>query len=238
MTRSSTRQIVLASSLAVYDWSACEGEVTETAPIDVDVTTRDPYASMKIVQERDTRRMSDQHAWRLTVIRPGFIWGQGNKTAGTLSHRIGPVHVVIGPTTRIPLTHVENCASAFVAATEKNSASGGQTFNVIDGHDVSTWDYVGASLRQAGRRDWRLPIPYRLGMALVKIVDWSNRVLLRNNLSFLRVLTPRRFEARFKPLKFSNESLRTSLGWFPRHSFKECLELTYPARGRRTGVGG
>jgi hypothetical protein len=41
------------------------------------------------------------------------------------------------------------------------------------------------------------------------------------------LLTPRRFEAQFKPVRFSNRKLREKLQWKPPLNFDECLSTTY-----------
>jgi len=44
------------------------------------------------------------------------------------------------------------------------------------------------------------------------------------------VLIPRRFESRFKPLRFENRRLREVLGWTPPLDYQECLARTYGPR--------
>jgi nucleoside-diphosphate-sugar epimerase len=61
-------------------------------------------------------RFVDKHGWDLTVLRPGFIWGRDHGYLAALGQQFGRHHLVIGPLTRLPLTHVENCADAFVLA--------------------------------------------------------------------------------------------------------------------------
>jgi nucleoside-diphosphate-sugar epimerase len=170
MARSETRRLLLASSFSVYDWSAIRGTLTEESPLEsgADLYERDGYAVAKAWQERVVRRLSEEHGWQLTVLRPGFIWGRGNEYLAGLGQQFGPAHLVFGPSTRLPLTHVENCAHLFAEAVESPRARG-ETFNVIDGDDARIWDYLGAYLRQTGRRGVRLPIPYGLALTGVRL---------------------------------------------------------------------
>ena len=55
---------------------------------------------------------------------------------------LGRWHLVFGPSTRLPLTYVENCADCFAQAVE-NPRAVGETFNVVDGHEIGAWHYLG-----------------------------------------------------------------------------------------------
>jgi UDP-glucose 4-epimerase len=228
MAQSQTRRLVLASSFSVYDWSAIRGTLTEDSPVESgeDLYERDGYAIAKSWQERVVRRASEANGWELTVLRPGFIWGRENAYLACLGQKIGPVHLVFGPSTRIPLTHVINCADVFATAAEDPRAIG-QTINVVDGDGVRIWDYLGEYLRRSGARGLRVPVPYPLAMAGVRLARWTSRRMFRGKGRLPSILVPCRFEARFKPLRYSNRRARDVLGWSPPLGFADCLELTY-----------
>ena len=162
MAGSQTRRLVLASSFSVYDWSAIRGTLTEESPLEsgADLYERDGYAVAKAWQERVVRRAAVDTGWELTVLRPGFIWGAGNADLACLGQRLGPVHLVFGASTRIPLTHVSNCADLFATAAEDPRAIG-ETFNVVDDDAVRVWGYLGrVSPRLEFRGDPRAhPLP-------------------------------------------------------------------------------
>jgi UDP-glucose 4-epimerase len=228
MARSETRRLVLASSFSVYDWSAIRGTLTEESPLEsgADLYQRDGYAVAKVWQERVVRQRAEEHDWQLTVLRPGFIWGRGNEYLACLGQQLGPVHLVFGPRTRLPLTHVENCAHLFAEAVQ-NPRAVGETFNVIDNDDVRIWNYLGTYLRRTGRRGLRLPIPYGLALAGVHIAQGISKGIFRGKGKLPSLLVPCRFEARFKPLRFSNRKAREVLGWQPPLDLAECLRRTY-----------
>jgi UDP-glucose 4-epimerase len=228
MSRSQTRRLVLASSFSVYDWSAIRGTLTEESPLEdgADLYERDGYAVAKVWQERVARRLAGEHGWQLTVLRPGFIWGRGNEYLAGLGQQLGPLHLVFGPSTRLPLTHVENCADLFAEAVDHPRAVG-ETFNVIDGDDVRIWGYLGTYLRRTGRREVRLPIPYGLALAGVRLSRRISRGIFRGKGKLPSLLVPCRFEARFKPLRFSNRKAREVLGWTPPLDHAECLRRTF-----------
>jgi nucleoside-diphosphate-sugar epimerase len=234
MARSDTRRLVLVSSFSVYDWSAIRGVLTEESPLEsgADLYERDGYAVAKAWQERVVRRAAGAHGWQLTVLRPGFIWGRGNTYLACLGQKLGPIHLIFGGSTRIPLTHVVNCADLLVTATEDSRAIG-ETFNVVDDDEVRVWGYLGEYLRRSSAGGIRVPVPYRMAMAVVRLARWSSRMLFRGKGKLPSLLVPCRFEARFKPLRFSNRKAREVLGWQAPRSFPDCLRLSYEGPGAR-----
>ena len=225
MTRTSCRRIVLASSFSVYDWSRTHGVLDEESPIEPppDLYERDGYSIAKSWQERITRRVAEKQGWALTVLRPGFIWGRDHAYLAALGQQIGPIHVVIGPTSRIPMTHVENCADLFAIAAEDVRAVG-HTFNVVDGEGERIWSFLGDYLRGMGERGLRVPIPYALVYWTIKA---AFETIFRRNNKLPQILIPCRFESRLKPLRYTNRRVREVLGWCPPLSFDECLSRTF-----------
>jgi UDP-glucose 4-epimerase len=172
--------------------------------------------------------MAQAHGWELTVQRPGFIWGAGRAAIGGMGRQAGPFYVLIGPATRLPLTHVDNCADCFVEATG-NPAAIGQVFNVVDDDHIRVWRYAREHARGAGRRAVPIPVPYHLGLATTHLAAAVSRGLFGKKGRLPSILTPRRFEAQFKPLRFSNRRLREILRWSPPLGFAACLDRTYKA---------
>jgi UDP-glucose 4-epimerase len=225
MTRTSCRRMVLASSFAVYDWSSIRGTLDESSPIEPvpDLYARDGYSIAKSWQERVTRRFAEKHGWDLTVLRPGFIWGRDHSYIAALGQQVGRIQLVIGPFSRIPLTHVENCADLFALAAEDPRARG-QTFNVGDGDGERIWRFLGEYLRGTGERRIRIPIPYHLAYWLVRL---AFATVFRRNLKLPGLLIPYRFEARLKPLRYTYRRAREVLGWNPPLTFCDCLSRTF-----------
>jgi 2-alkyl-3-oxoalkanoate reductase len=229
MVGSDCRRIVLASSFAVYNWSAVGSVLDENSPLETNtgLHLRDAYAKSKSQQERVTRRLAAEYGWDLTVLRPGYIWGRGRPDIVPCCVRIGRLYLIIGPTTRLPLTHVENCADLFSkAATDLRAI--GETFNVVDGPGERIWTYVGDHLRYSGTRGIRVPLSYALVWTTIKVMYAAG---LRRLGRLPGLLVPRRFEARLKPLFFSNRRIHEQLGWQPPHAYSDCMNLTYSARG-------
>lgn len=225
MARTSCRRIVLASSFSVYSFPRARGTLDEGTPTEPlpDLYARDGYAIAKAWQERVTRRFASQNGWDLTVLRPGFIWGRDHGYNAAMGHQVGKFQIVIGPLTRLPLTHVENCADLFALAVEDPRAKG-ETLNVVDSDGPRTWSFLREYLRGTGERRFRIPIPYPLAY-------WSIRLafatVFRRNLKLPNLLIPCRFEGRLKPLRYTNRRAREVLGWRPPLGFRECFSRTF-----------
>ena len=231
MATTSCRRLILCSSFSVYDFSSARRVLDENSPLHriPDVYARDGYTIAKWWQERVTRRYADQQGWDLTVLRPGFIWGSGHGYLAALGQQFGRHHLVIGPMTRIPMTHVENCADVFaVAATD--SRARGQTLNVVDGPGIRIWRYLSDYVQGSGERGLRLPVPYWLAISIVRL---AYATIFRNATKVPSILIPQRFESRLKPLHFENRKLKETLGWTPPLDYSRCLQQTYGPAGQR-----
>jgi 2-alkyl-3-oxoalkanoate reductase len=228
MTTTTCRKIVLCSSFSVYDYGLAHGVLTEQTPLHgmADVYQRDGYTISKWWQERVTRRSAEKHNWDLTVLRPGFIWGRDHSYLAALGQQIGRHHIVIGPLTRIPMTHVQNCAEVFALAATDPRASG-QTLNVVDGPGERIWTYLKDHVRGTGQRGWRLPVPYWLAISAVRLASVT---VFRHATKVPGILIPRRLDARLKPLRFDNSKLRQTLGWTPQLDYQQALAQTYRDR--------
>ena len=227
MSLTACRRILLASSFSVYDWSAVSGTLDEYSPVTTGTALygRDKYAIAKTWQERVTRRFADRLGWDLIVLRPGFIWGRGHADLAAFGQPLGPVQIVIGPFSRIPMTHVENCADLFALVVSDQRAAG-QTFNVVDDEGQTIWAFCGEYLKGEGVKRLRMPIPYWPTYWLVTLL--FNSVFKRNP-KLPGILIPAHFEARMKPLSFTNRKATTLLGWRPPRSYAQCLALTFGA---------
>ena len=225
MVGTACRRIVLASSFAVYDWSAIRGTLDESSPVEkgADLYRRDGYTIAKAWQERVTRRFAAEHGWDLTVLRPGFIWGRDHGYLAACGQQIGRLHVVIGPFSHMPLTHVDNCADLFARAIADPRAAG-QTLNVVDGPGERIWTYLRNHLKRSGEGGLRVPFPYTVAFGVVRL---AFATVFKQNEKLPHVLIPCRFESRLKPLRYTNRRAEELLGWRPPFDYEECLRRTY-----------
>lgn len=206
----SAKHVVLAGSCAVYDWSTARGILNEDTPLEPSLYDRDGYTIAKTWQERVVRRIAEENGWTLTILRPGLIYGPGAVRAGSAGIPLGRHFLVIAPLSRLRLTHVKNCAAAFVEAAEKRVTG---TFNIIDDEEVSAWRYVGRLL-DADRGAIRLPMPYFLGLAIAHLATFTSRVLFPPSGGKLPgLLRPAHYRARFRPMRYDIRRAKQGLGW-------------------------
>jgi UDP-glucose 4-epimerase len=228
MAQSSVRRLIHVSSLVVYDWRRAKSVMDENTPLLDSMYEMDPYTIAKIWQERVVKRLSTANSWHLTLMRPGFIWGAERTEIGGMGRRIGNVCLMFGPFTRLPLCHVVNCADCLTLAVE-DPAAVGETFNVIDGDHIRVLRYVREYAQQTGHAKLLLPVPYHVWLGLAYVASLTSRALFGKRGQLPSLLVPRRFEAQFKPIRFSNQKLKRVLSWTPPLCFDECLSSTYRA---------
>ncbi len=226
MAKSTVKRLVHVSSLVVYDWSKARSSMDETTPLEHNPYSMGGYTIAKIWQERLVSRFAKKHSWDLTIVRPGFIWGAGHAQIAGMGRQFGRIYLLFGPLTRLPLSHVDNCADCLVVAVE-NPAASGEIFNVIDSDDVRVWRYVMEYARRSGQRGLLLPLPYRLGLGVAQLAALTSRTLFGKKGKLPSLLTPRRFESQFKPIRFSNQKVRSILNWKPRLSFTQSLDASF-----------
>ncbi|SHG99200.1 NAD-dependent epimerase/dehydratase family protein [Bradyrhizobium erythrophlei] len=228
MAKSTVKRLVHVSSLVVYDWSKARSCMDESTPLENNPYAMGGYTIAKIWQERVVSRFAKKHSWDLTIARPGFIWGQGHAQIAGMGRQFGRIYLLFGPLTRLPLSHVDNCADCLVTAIE-NPAASREIFNVIDSDDIRVWRYVKEYARRSGQRGLLLPLPYRVGLGVAQLAALTSRTLFGAKGKLPSLLTPRRFESQFKPIRFSNRKLKSILNWKPRFSFDDCLTASFNA---------
>jgi nucleoside-diphosphate-sugar epimerase len=226
MANSTVKRLVHVSSLVVYDWSKAKSCMDEDTPLENDHYKMGGYTISKIWQERVVRRSAETHSWNLTVVRPGFIWGYDHAQIAGMGRKFGRVYLLFGPFTRLPLSHVENCADCLVKVIQDPAASG-ETFNVVDSDDIRIWRYAYEYVRRTGQRGVLLPVPYLVGLGVARLAALTSRLLFGSKGKLPSLLTPRRFESQFKPIRFSNRKIRTILNWRPPLTFQQCLDRSF-----------
>jgi UDP-glucose 4-epimerase len=109
----------------------------------------------------------------------------------------------------------------------ENPAASGEIFNAIDSDDIRVWRYVREYARRTGQRGVLLPVPYRVGLGLAQLAALTSRWLFGSKGKLPSLLTPRRFESQFKPIRFSNLRVKEKLNWTPPLNFGECLKASF-----------
>lgn len=223
---SRVERMVLASSVAVYDWSAANGTITEDTPLVRDPWPRGGYAVAKLWQERACRIGAAELGIALTILRPGFIWGPDRDALAGVGPRIGRLQVVIGGRRPLPATYVENCAHCFVSVLEDPRAAG-RAYNVVDRPGATAWRYTRSHLDAIEGGSVRMPVPYAAARGTALLAAIAARRVFKHGGRLPGLLDPPRMEARFKPVRWTGRRLERELGWHPPIGFEEALSRTY-----------
>ncbi len=210
-------RLILASSFSVYDWDRIGDQLDESSPL-LDARSmlaHDGYAGAKLQQEALARRLCAARGVALTVLRPAMIWHDAREPLSCVGPHFAGLDLVIGPRRPLRLTHVDNCAAAFVAALDPRCA--GHTYNIEDAYPLSAWAYAGLARR------WRLPVPYALAALLLGGAGMLLKPVLGARLPGL--LVPQRLHARFHPARAGHAALSAQLGWQPRPLSAVCAGI-------------
>jgi nucleoside-diphosphate-sugar epimerase len=221
--RAGARNVVVVSSLAVYDGGRFRpgDTVDETCPLDPLPHLRDAYTYSKVVQEQVSW---EAHAAGLpvTIVRPGVIYGPGRDClSGRVGLRVGGLVVAMGGRQQLPYTHVENCADALALA--GNAVAVGSAINVIDDELPTGWDLVREHRRVVGGiRGVR--VPARFVPALSRLCEWYHT---RSRGQVPALLTRYKSRAMWTPVRYSNARAKSVLGWRPARSLADGLRESF-----------
>lgn len=213
-------KFVHISSLGVYKWGDHYGE-DETVP--PDYVGYDGYTTTKAQAELICRRYIDEHQLPITIIRPGFMYGEGDRhvlprvvetlKAGTM--------MMIGDGKKVlDNLYVGNCADAIMLAVE-NPAAVGQVYNIRDERLVDRNEYISAVCAAIGAK-----MPRRVPCWVAKNAIQPMRVLgrLMNKRSPPLVTKPR-YKFMALNLDYSIEKAKRELGYVPRVDFVEGIDI-------------
>ena len=229
---STVRRVLHASSLSVYDWRRIGDRLDEDSPVGKAADAEaDVYARTKRQQEAIMRSAARRDDWRLTVLRPGAVWGPGSLALHEIGYTLGPWQVVIASRRHLRIVYVDECAEAFATALESDETIGG-TFNLVASQGITAWRYAGAVGRLAGQERPRVPIPYWPGRLAGGFVYGLCRLFGTAPRVFTGTTIPYRYLASFHPALCSSDRLVQLAGWSGR-SFDCCLDCCTAELGPR-----
>lgn len=220
------RTIVMISSMGVYGTAALPrgAVVDERTPLEPHPDRRDVYSHAKWRQEKLFRDRADAAGHRLVIIRPGVVYGPGGSP---ISARVGlnlfGWFLHLGGENRIPLTYVDNCADAIVAASEHPQALG-QAFNVVDDDLPTSRGYL-RRYRRDVTRVRTIRIPYLVMQLVSRCVESYHR---RSRGQLPAVFTRYKTASLWKGTRFDNSKAK-ALGWTPRVGTEEGLARSFAA---------
>jgi nucleoside-diphosphate-sugar epimerase len=220
------KRLVAVSTFSVYGFLKMSDRalLDEDSPIDDNPIDRDEYAQTKLVQEELAHGFAKEHGGKVTVVRPGVVYGKDNTWTARIGAELGPNRcMVIGGRTILPLTYVENCAEAIVLCAVKEQAIG-QTYNIVDDDLPTHRGYLRALNKYRDPRIKTLPMPWIVWRAIAALGLGVNILFLGRRAKVPSILRPAALHARCKPAKYTNKLLKDSVGWSPHFGLEEALQ--------------
>jgi nucleoside-diphosphate-sugar epimerase len=204
------RQVVLVSSIAVYGLAQLPDtiSVTERTGMETHPEQRDPYCLAKVRQELLFQRYHRDHTFRLIILRPGVIYGEGGSVLPSrIGFFVGNLFLCINGRNVLPLTHVDNCAAAVVLSARDDAFPEG-IFNVVDDDLPTSAEYLRLYRSHVGRLP-SLRLPGFVADLLSKGVEHYHHY---SKAQIPLFLTPYRVRSTWRSHAYSNAKLK-SLGW-------------------------
>lgn len=185
----------------------------------------DGYTQTKVESEQLALRYAREEHLPVVVLRPGFIYGPGDRTVlpqllDALRYR--RVRYLGNRGRAMNTIYVENLVDAMMLAVEKGSP--GQAYNLTDGEPISKRRFVEALADGIGvRRPRPVAVPLWVARPLAR---WLEARALSRGAKEAPMLTQARVKFLGLNLDFSIEKARRELGYRPRFTFDEGMRET------------
>jgi nucleoside-diphosphate-sugar epimerase len=193
----------------------------ETCPVEEHPALRgEAYCFAKAEQDEIVAEYGRRLGIPYVIVRPGQVYGPGNEG---ITARVGistfGIFLHLGGSNTIPFTYVDNCVEAIALAGLKKGIDG-ETFNVVDDDLPSSRKFLRLYKRNV-KSFTSLYVPHFLNYALCylweKYSSWSE-------VQLPPAFNRRKWHAYWKKTRYSNEKLKTRVGWKPKVSTEEGLQ--------------
>jgi 2-alkyl-3-oxoalkanoate reductase len=213
-------RFVHVSSLGVYEGRDHHG-TDETVPTAAQAL--DGYTRSKVEAEALALAYVKDRALPLTIVRPGFIYGERDRTVlpKLLNSLRSRVFRYFGSGDQaLNCIYVKNLVHAIFLAAESPGAVG-EVFNVTDGRRVSKKEFVGRVADLAGLKPPQGKIPLWLARLLAHLLE---RRALRKGSTTPPLVNKARYKFLGLNLDFSIEKARKLLGYDPPYTTEQGLQ--------------
>lgn len=229
------KRFLNVSSFAVYSNQKLKrgALLDESCEVDKHPEQRnEAYAYGKLKQDELLHEYHHKNHIPYAIVRPGVVFGPGNPS---ISPRVGidtfGFFLHLGGNNLIPLTYVDNCAEAIVLAAISKGVNDGEVFNIVDDELPTSRKFL--KLYKKNVRHFRsifipYPVFYFLNYIWERYSGWSHGQL---PLLFNRG----RCATYWRGNRYTNDKLKSMLGWQPKVPMKEALER-YFSSARVNGV--
>lgn len=216
------RRVVLISSFSVYtNCQKPQGRLLqESCPIEQHGELRgEAYCFAKFKQEELLAEYNKNFGIPYVVVRPGSVYGAGKQAiAGRIGIDTFGLFLHMGGSNTIPFTYVDNCADAIVLAGLIKGVDG-EVFNVVDDDLPSSRQFL-RSYKKNVRNFKSIYVPHVVSYVLCYF--WEKYSQCSEG-QLPPAFNRRRWHTYWKKTRYSNEKLKTRLGWTPKVSTAEGL---------------
>jgi nucleoside-diphosphate-sugar epimerase len=222
------KRFVNISSFAVYTNTGKKrgNLLDETCAVEQSPYLRgEAYCFAKTKQDEMVVEYGQKHDMPYVIVRPGVVYGPGKPaiTGRVGISTFGPF-LHLGGSNPIPLTYVDNCADAIVLAGLKPEIDG-EVFNVVDDNLPSSRKFLRLYKRQV-KRFPSLYVPKMISYSLCYL--WERYCVWSKN-QIPPAFNRSRWYSQWKKTRYSNDKLKTRLGWRPYISTEEGLRRYFEA---------
>jgi nucleoside-diphosphate-sugar epimerase len=222
------KRFVNTSSFAVYtNTDKPKGRVLdETCPMETNPALRgDAYSFAKVKQDELVMDYGKQRGLPYVLLRPGVVYGPGK---AAITQRVGidtfGIFLHMGGSNQIPLTYLDNCADAVVQAGVVPGIDG-QVFNIVDDDLPSSRQFL--RLFKGNVRSFRsIYLPKSLSFLLC--LFWE-KYSDRSKGQLPRAYNRKTWNANWRSTRYTNEKLKSRLGWRPAIPTEEGLQRFFAA---------
>lgn len=193
----------------------------EHCPVETHPELRnDAYAFAKWQQDEIVADYGKTHGLPYVIVRPGYVYGPGSSG---ITGRIGlgtfGVYLHLGGSNKIPFTYVDNCADAIVLAGLKPGVDG-EIFNVVDDGLFTSRKFLRLYKKNV-KRFRSIYLPHFVSYSLCTMWEWYCK---HSDNQLPRAFTRNKWHAFWKKTNYSNQKIKTRLGWVPRIDMNEGLK--------------
>jgi len=189
----------------------------------------DAYAFAKLKQDQIVIEYAKKYGIPYVIMRPGAVYGPGNES---ITGRVGidtfGIFMHLGGSNNIPFTYVDNCADAIVLAGVVRGIDG-EVLNVVD-DDVPYSSQFLRLYKKNVRQFKTIYIPkflsYFLCFLWEKYSEFSEGQLPP-------VFSRNEWHAYWKKTRYSNDKLKSRLGWKMKVSTAEGLKRYFESCRKR-----
>jgi 2-alkyl-3-oxoalkanoate reductase len=225
---STLRRFVNVSSFAVYTNEKQERAefLDETCPVELHPEQRgDAYCFAKVRQDDIVVDYGKRCGIPYVIVRPGAVYGPGNLA---IPARVGiagfGVFLHLGGSNTIPFTYADNCVDA-IALAGLTKGIDGEIFNIVDDDLPNSRQFLRLYKKHV-KRFTSIYLPHFLSYGLCclweKYSIWSEGQLPP-------VYNRNKWTAVWRRTNYSNEKLKTKLGWRQQIPTSDALQRYFEA---------